>query len=102
MIDTSAKTIIYNPEFYSLKHFAHFLQPGAERISLSALVEIGNDNAAISVKSVVAFRNPSGELVLMIGNRSRLDLPVTVCAGTHSAKLGIPGQSMNTIVLTHW
>lgn len=101
-IDTAAKTITYNPEFYSLKHFAHFLQPGAVRIGLSAVTEIGNDNAAISVRSVVAFRNPAGDLVLMIGNRSHPNFPITVQAGTHRATLEIPGQSMSTIVLTGW
>jgi glucosylceramidase len=101
-IDTAAKQIIYNPEFYSLKHFAHFLQPGAVRIGLSALVAIGDDNPGITEKSVVAFRNPTGELVLMIGNRSSHDLPVTVRTEAHRAQLEIPGQSMNTVVLTGW
>jgi glucosylceramidase len=101
-IDTAAKQIIYNPEFYSLKHFAHFLQPGAVRIGLSALVAIGDDSPGITEKSVVAFRNPTGELVLMISNRSSHDLPVTVRTEAHRAQLQLPGQSMNTIVLTGW
>jgi len=101
-IDAQAKTIIYNPEFYSLKHFAHFLQPGAVRIGLSAGVGIGGNEPIFTDGNVVAFRNPAGEMILIIGNRGNQDLPVTVCAGTHCAKLNIPGQSMNTVVLTGW
>lgn len=101
-IDTAAQKIIFNPEFYSLKHFAHFLQPGAVRIGLAATVEIGGNEATFTDKNVVAFRNPAGELVLLLGNRNQHDLPVTVRVGTCSATLLIPSQSMNSIVLTGW
>lgn len=101
-IDSQAEKISYNPEFYSLKHFAHFVQPGAVRIGLSALVEIGGEDALFSDKNVVAFRNPSGELILVAGNRSPQALPVTVRVGNRSAKLTLLGQSMNSIVLSGW
>jgi glucosylceramidase len=101
-IDAPAQKIIFNPEFYSLKHFAHFLQPGAVRIGRSTRSGTAGNVTALTEQIAVAFRNPSGELVLMIGNRASQDLPVTVCAGTRTAKLNLPGQSMNTVVLTGW
>jgi len=101
-IDAPAKNIIYNPEFYSLKHVAHFLQPGAVRIGVSAMSNPGGNEPEFTSRNMVAFRNPSGQLILIIGNRSNKDLPVTVRAGACSARLVIPGRSMNSIALAGW
>ena len=101
-IDTQTKNTTYNPEFYSLKHFAHFLQPGAVRIGLTNLTKTGGDQPAFSDQNAVAFRNPSGELILLIGNRNPQELAVTVRAGKHGANLKLPGESLNTLALNGW
>jgi len=96
-LDSTAKTITYNPEFYSLKHFSHFVQPGATRIAWAA-----TDTATFTNHNVIAFRNPSGELVLVVANPNNRPLPLTVQSGASSAHLDLPALSMNTVALTGW
>ena len=101
-IDSQTKQIIYNPEFYSMKHFGHFAQPGAVRIGLSAGTGNGGSDAVFRNLNLVAFRNPSGELILMLANTGNQILPVTLQAGACAAKLEIPASSMNSLVLSKW
>jgi glucosylceramidase len=99
-IDSQTKQIIYNPEFYSMKHFGHFARPGAVRIGLSA--GNGGNDPVFKNLNIVAFRNPSGELILMLANTGNQILPVTLQAGACAAKLDIPASSMNSLVLSGW
>jgi glucosylceramidase len=101
-IDAQTKQIIYNPEFYSLKHFGHFVRPGAVRIGLSASLEAGRNGPQFLSQSLAAFRNPSGELVLILRNPNDAVLPVTVEAGERAAMLPLPAHSMNSVVLAGW
>jgi glucosylceramidase len=101
-IDTQAQKIIYNPEFYSLKHFAHFLQPGAVRIGVSAMRQIGGDEEVFTTSNIVAFRNPSGELLVMFSNPGNKMFPITFQSGNGEARLEIPARSMNSFVLAGW
>jgi glucosylceramidase len=101
-IDGQSKQIIYNPEFYALKHFGHFVLPGAVRIGLSQSVETGRNATEFMTQSLAAFRNPSGELVLILRNPNAGVLPVTVEAGARAAQLDLPAHSMNSVVLAGW
>jgi glucosylceramidase len=102
-IDTQTKEIIYNPEYYSLKHFGYFVKPGAVRIGVSAMTQIGGeDESTFSSSNVIAFRNPSGELVLIFSNAGDKPMPLTLRAGDNSANLEVPAKSMNSVVLSDW
>jgi glucosylceramidase len=129
-IDSQTKQIIYNPEFYAMKHFAHFVRPGAVRIAVPNSVgvpDVGGgvvDTSALSMEAarpsstypsrtsyretafggqnLAAFRNPSGELILIVRNPNAGVLPITVQTGFRAANLEIPAHSMNTLVLTGW
>ena len=101
-IDGQTKQIIYNPEFYAMKHFGHFVRPGAVRIGLSGTAGAGGNEAAFMGQNLAAFRNPSGELILIIRNPNASALPVTVQAGVRAARLDIPAQSMNSVALAGW
>ncbi len=100
-IDTQSKTIIYNPEFYSLKHFGHFVQPGAVRIGVTAAARPGGETFS-TTRNVTALRNPSGELVVMLSNNGSIILPITLQSGIHAASLELPAKSMNSVVLSGW
>ncbi len=52
------KEIIFNPEFYVMKHYSHFIRPGAVRLKTS-----GHWNSMGSV-----FKNPDGELIIVVQN----------------------------------
>jgi O-glycosyl hydrolase len=51
---------------------------------------------------VVAFRNPSGQAVVIFSNDRDKILPITLQSRNHAAKLELPAQSMNSFVLSGW
>lgn len=57
-VNRQTKEIIYNPEFYIMKHFSHSIMPGAKRIKTD-----GDYN-----DSFIAFKNPDGSIVLILSN----------------------------------
>jgi glucosylceramidase len=88
-VDRKTEQVIYNPEFYALKHFSATVIPGARRIAVSGG----------PFKAVVAFRNPDGSKVLAFSNNTDQTVSATVQAGAASLRLDVPANSMNTIVL---
>lgn len=56
-INKFTKEVVYNPEFYIMKHFSHFIDPGAHRIALNG----GQYND-------IAFENPDGSVIIITAN----------------------------------
>lgn len=52
------KEVVYNPEFYLMKHFSYFVKPGAVRMGTR-----GHWSG-----SSVVFENPDGEIVIIVCN----------------------------------
>jgi glucosylceramidase len=96
-IDTRTAKIIFNPEFYALKHFGNFVRPGAVRIGISAAAP--DDVADFTTSNAVAFRNPLGELIVIFRNEGDMVIPITLQSGNRTARMEIPAKSMNTFVL---
>jgi glucosylceramidase len=101
-INGQTRQIIYNPEFYAMKHFGHFVHPGAVRIGLTGSLGMGRTEQQIMAGSLTAFRNPSGELVMVLRNPNASVLPVNIKVGERAAKLELPANSMNSVVLAGW
>ena len=89
-IDTKTRKAVYNPEFYVMQHFAHYVKPGAKRIVSSG-----------GWADRIAFLNPDGSVVLVIGNRSADDLAcdVALAGEAQTVRLDLPGNSISTVVL---
>lgn len=87
-IDPVTQQVTYNPEFYVMKHFSHFVQPGAKRRGLRGHLA-GN---------AVAFENPDGSTVTVVGN----DLPkarrVTIKLNGEDFTAELQPYSFNTFV----
>ena len=88
-VDRRSETVIYNPEFYSMKHFSATVLPGAQRIAV----------AGGPFKAMVAFQNPDGSRVLMIENNTDRVVSGIVNADGTPVRLEVPAQSMNTLIL---
>ena len=73
--------ITYNPEFYVMKHFSHYIQKGAKR-----LVTAGHDTA-----QAVAFENPDNSVVVMANN----------VKDEHQVNLKVAGKQFETVVKGH-
>jgi glucosylceramidase len=88
-VDRKTETVIYNPEFYAMKHFSAMVLPGARRIAVSGG----------PFQEIVAFQNPDGSKVLAFANKTDQTVSVTVAVAATSRRLDVPAQSINTIVI---
>jgi glucosylceramidase len=91
-VDTKTGKIIYNPEFYSMKHFSHFVPPGSHRIS-------AGDN---SLNRIAAFQTPAGDLAILFSNVGDAEATMAFAVNGKTAKFKVPAKSMNTAVLSGW
>ncbi len=86
VVDTRTKKIIYTPYYYGYKHFSYFVQPGAHVIDTQS-----------TWGDRVAFVNPDGEVVVVMGNSANTDQPVVLnIDGKQSATMTLPAHSFNT------
>jgi len=86
-VNREKNEVIYNPEFYVMKHFSHLVQPGARVLKVS-----GNEN-------MLAFRNPDGKLVVNISNPTAQPATVKVQVGDKAFTAQLKAHSFNSFVL---
>lgn len=91
MITVNGETgeVGYNPEFYVMKHYSHFIKPGAVRLKTK-----GHWNSMASV-----FKNPNGELVIVVQNALERDQRLTFYGEGKSISVTLKKNSFNTIIL---
>lgn len=77
---------VYNPEFYVLKHFSHFVRPGAVRL------EVEGPWAAFAV----AFRNPDGSTAVVMANHENAEAEVVLEAAGTTQTCRMAPRSFNT------
>jgi len=85
-IDPRTGTVTYNPEFYLMKHFSHFVRPGAVRMGLKGPW----------TGDALAFQNPDGELVVVVANPFRETRHLVLEIGGRSVSAQLEGESFNT------
>jgi glucosylceramidase len=87
-VHPEARTMIFNPEFFVMKHFSHFVVPGSRRLGVRGHWT-GNS---------VAFLTPSGDRVVVIANPFVEARTVTISFGEEAAAFELAPESFNTIV----
>jgi glucosylceramidase len=87
-VNSKTKEIKYHPEFYVLKHFSYFIQPGAKVIATSGLDS-----------KTIAFRNPDKSLVVIIGNLDSKQKCVRVFVDKEWLKADLKANSINTFLI---
>ena len=88
-IDPDSKTVTYNPEYYVMKHYAHFIKSGAKVLEGS-----GHWNM-----SAMAFKNPDGEIVVAVQNTLDRERTFTFEGEGKSFSAVLEPHSMNTFTL---
>ena len=89
VVDSKTAKVTYTPFYYCYKHFSHFVQPGAHVIATES-----------PWAERVAFVNPNGEAVVVVGNSSNSPLPVSLTInGKQFAPVELPAHSFNTFTL---
>lgn len=91
-IDSKTKSVTRNPEYYVMRHFAHYVKPGA-----TLLETTGHFNSMAK-----AFRNPDGQIVVVVQNALERELPFKF-ADPENAEKGISvtlqPRSFNTFII---
>ncbi|HEX2950909.1 MAG TPA: glycosyl hydrolase [Armatimonadota bacterium] len=88
-IDAKAEMVTINPEYYVMKHYSHFIQPGAVR-----LVTRGHLTG-----NAVVFRNPDGAIVAVVGNGLPHARCFTFKAANREFTAELRPYSFNTFVI---
>ena len=87
-VNKTSHEVRYNPEFYVMKHFSYFVQPGAYRISTSG-----------DWSNKLGFLNPNGEIIVVVWNSDNSNRTVTIKIGDDMVHPVVPANSFNTFVL---
>jgi glucosylceramidase len=87
-IDAPTATITYNPEFYVMKHLAHFVRPGARALPLAGA------RAGFSL----AFANPDGSRVLALANPAPHPVCFDLAIPDFTGPLTLPPRSITTLM----
>ena len=87
-VDTKRQAIVYNPEYYLLKHFSHYIKPGARKLALAGKAE-----------HCLAFLNPGNQLVLIIYNEKPGRAITKISFGNQFIDPDLAPGSLNTFVI---
>ena len=82
-------SVLYNHSFYCIEQFSHFILPGAQRLTLGVPHSLHG----------VAFRNPDGEIALVIQNETDDDYSEVLRVGGESCFLTLKQHSVTTYLL---
>lgn len=86
-IDANTRQVVYNPEFYLMKHFSHFVEAGAYNIKTT-----GYDD-------VLAFQNPDGSYIAVVANHLDQSRNLTLEIGEKKVRVTLKANSFNTFRL---
>jgi len=87
-VDPDTRHVAYNPEFFVMKHFSRYIQPGARRVVLKG-PWTGN---------AVAFENPDRSTTLVIKNPSTASSGLRVFLAGSTQEFDLPPLSISTIL----
>jgi glucosylceramidase len=89
-VDSHQKTATYTPEYYAVKHYAHFIPSGSQVV---AFKKSGTDK-----KPMIVFRNPKGEHVIIAGNFQDKEQPLNVKIEAKYLIATLQPHSLNTFI----
>jgi glucosylceramidase len=90
-VDPETRESIYNPEYYVMKHFSHFVHSSAVRIETTG-AWTGNS---------VAFQNPDGSRVVVLVNPFKDQRELLLSNNHATYRVTLEPDSFNTFILTN-
>ncbi|MDP4276558.1 MAG: glycoside hydrolase family 30 protein [Bacteroidota bacterium] len=87
-INKNTKEVVFNPEFFIMKHVSHYLVPGAYCLQTNS-----DDNH-------LAFLNPDGKIILVIVNREGSDKRMLVDVQGNMFHVNLKARSFNTFAIS--
>lgn len=89
-VDTVRGRYSLTNDYWLMRHFSAFVKPGARRIPTSSFLGFENQ---------LAFRNPNGDLIVIIQNDLSTPLSVGLIAGGREIRPTLPADSFSTILI---
>jgi glucosylceramidase len=86
-ITPASGLVVYNPEFYVMKHWSYYVRVGAVRVFCS------NSNTSLHT---VAFKNPDGTVILEVSNTGSGSVSPLIRVGTKDFTPALAASSVNT------
>jgi hypothetical protein len=86
-ITPATQTVRYNPEFYVIKHWSHYVRIGAVRLN--------GTYTGTSLRSM-AFKNPDGSIALLVQNYGTAAATPLIRIGSKEFKPTLEPSSVNT------
>jgi glucosylceramidase len=90
-VDSHTKTYRYTAEYYAVKHFSHFVEPGSQVLSFKSLSEDTGTQA-------IVFRRPNGKRVIICGNTNDKAQTLSIQVGKRYLNITLKPHSFNTFV----
>lgn len=87
-VDSKARSFVYTPEYYAVKHYAHYISSGTEII---AYKPEGEDK-----KPVLVAKTPENKFIVIAGNFKDEAQTLTVQLGKRYLNAKLAAHSMNT------
>lgn len=87
IIDRKTAQLTRTPEYYLMKHFSHFIQPGSQ------LLKVSDDS------NTLAFRNQEGKTVIVCYNAAEEAMPFSFILAGKSITTRLAPNSLNTIII---
>ncbi len=87
-VDATQQNVTYNPEFYVMKHLAHFVAPGSVRLDVQGPWS-GN---------ALAFHTPERSTVVVCANPFSEQVEVVIAVAGERFILRLDAHSLNTVV----
>lgn len=91
MVDRNTNEVMYNTSYYYIGHFSRYIEPGALRLKCMNDVEFGLYS--------VAYKNPSGEIVVVAQNESENDRNTAIVVDGKGVDVVLPAHSITTFIV---
>lgn len=87
-VDSKNKSFQFNHEYYLMKHFSHFIKPGAKMIETTG-----------GFKNLLAFINPDKSIVLVAQNETDKPVEIAVKVESSFVSVRLKPSSFNSIII---
>jgi glucosylceramidase len=87
-VNSASKEVVYNPEYYLLKHFSSFILPGASKVKTTG------DNSGL-----LAFINPDKSIVIIAENAGETSKETKIQVGKKVLTVQLEPHSFNTFIV---
>jgi glucosylceramidase len=88
VIDTTTRTVTYTPMFRAFEHFSRFVPKGSRALETSG-----------GLKDAIAFKTPSGQIVVEFMNKDAATKTVTGSMSGHTFSIELPPESFATLIV---